>query len=276
MAHVWMVRAGQGGYVAEDFAQGNIAIGWNKIGDLSRATTSEDIRSEYLRAYPEAKQGEIANVVAMIHKFRSIIRPGDPVITFDKARREYLVGRVVSDYMFKPGDVKDHPHIRKVEWQGRVSRDHLRVASRNTLGSTLTLFSVPEDVWSDVSAALKGLPPDVGALPETAEQEREELEETRQDTQARALELIKDRILRLDDHQLEHLVAALLRGMGYRTRVTPRGRIGESTSLRLRTGLGFKSRALRWRLSIVGTPASARRIFGAFLAAYGPVTAACM
>lgn len=240
MAHVWMVRAGQGGYVAEDFAQGNIAIGWNKIGDLSRATTSEDIRSEYLRAYPEAKQGEIANVVAMIHKFRSIIRPGDPVITFDKARREYLVGRVVSDYMFKPGDVKDHPHIRKVEWQGRVSRDHLRVASRNTLGSTLTLFSVPEDVWSDVSAALKGLPPDVGALPETAEQEREELEETRQDTQARALELIKDRILRLDDHQLEHLVAALLRGMGYRTRVTPRGPDRGVDVFASPDGLGFQ------------------------------------
>lgn len=240
MTHVWMVRAGQGGYVAEDFARGNIAIGWSRVGDLSPATTSDDVRREYLKAYPDAKSGEIANVVAMLHKFRSIIRPGDPVITFDKARREYLVGKVVGDYMFLPGEVKDHPHIRKVEWQGRVSRDQLRVASRNTLGSTLTLFSVPEDVWLDVSGVLKGLPSEPGMLPETPEQEREELEETRQDTQARALELIKDRILRLDDSQLEHLVAALLRGMGYRTRVTPRGPDRGVDVFASPDGLGFQ------------------------------------
>lgn len=245
-----MVRAGQGGYVAEDFARGNIAIGWNKTGDLSPATTSDDIRREYLNAYPDAKPGEIANAVAMIHKFRSIIRPGDPVITFDKARREYLVGKVVSDYIFRPGEVKDHPHIRKVEWQGRVSRDKLRVAPRNTLGSTLTLFSVPEDVWLDVSAVLRGLPSEPGTLPETPEQEREELEETRQDTQARALELIKDRILRLDDSQLEHLVAALLRGMGYRTRVTPRGPDRGVDVFASPDGLGFQEPRIKVEVNI--------------------------
>jgi restriction system protein len=235
-----MVRAGQGGYVAEDFARGNIAIGWGKIGDLSGARTSNDIRHEYLAAYPDAKVGEIANAVAMIHKFRSIIRPGDSVLTFDKARREYLIGKVSSDYIFKPGEVTDHPHLRKVEWLGRVSRDHLRVASRNTLGSTLTLFSVPEDVWTDVSNTLNDRPQGSDAVRESPDQEREELEETREDTQARALELIKDKILRLDAAQLEHLVAALLRGMGYRTRVTPKGPDRGVDVFASPDGLGFQ------------------------------------
>jgi restriction system protein len=234
-----MVRAGQGGYVAEDFARGNIAIGWNKVGDLTSATTSGEIRNAYLAAYPDAKPGEVANAVAMIHKFRSTMKTGDYVLTFDKARREYLVGRVSGEYAFKPDEVKDHPHVRKVEWQGRVSRDRLRVASRNTLGSTLTLFSIPEEVWLDVSQAMKGdstVPPPADAI----EQEREELEETREDTQGRALELIKDRILRLDDAQMEHLVAALLRAMGYRTRVTPKGPDRGVDVFASPDGLGFQ------------------------------------
>ena len=239
MAHIWMVRAGQAGYVAEDFARGNIAIGWETIGDLGRATTSAEIRDAYMRAYPDAKLGEIGNAVAMIHKFRSVMKVGDRVLTFDKARREYLVGTVAGEYSFRPEEVKDHPHVRKVDWHGRVSRDRLRVASRNTLGSTLTLFSVPEEVWADVFEVLKGESP-ATLLIEAAEQEREELEETREDTQARALELIKDRILRLDDAQMEHLVAALLRGMGYRTRVTPKGPDRGVDVFASPDGLGFQ------------------------------------
>ena len=241
MAHVWMVRAGRGGYVAEDFARGYIAIGWGRVGDLTRATTVADIREAYARAYPEAKPGEIGNAVAMIQKFRSTIKIGDQVLSYDPARREYLVGKVAGDYTFTPDAVKDHPHVRKMEWVGRVSRDRLRVRSRNTLGSTLTLFSVPEDVISDVLDALGGR--SEYKVPESAaviDEEREELEETREDTQARALELIKDRLLRLDAEQMEHLVAALLRAMGYRTRVTPKGPDRGVDVFASPDGLGFQ------------------------------------
>jgi restriction system protein len=182
-----MVRAGTGGYVADDFARGQIAIGWNKIGDLTAAKTIDQVRNEYIRAYPDAKPGEVGNAVAMIHKFRSTLRIGDNVLSFYKARREYLVGEVTGDYAFKPGDVRDHPHVRTVAWVGQVSRDRLRVASRNTLGSVLTLFSVPEEVWADVSEVLRGQE-NVTQIPaEVIQEEREELEQTRQDTEARLL-----------------------------------------------------------------------------------------
>ncbi len=118
--------------------------------------TVDEVRAAYSKAYPNAKAGKIGNAVAMIHKFRSVLKPSDHVITYNPAQREYLVGNIVGDYMFKPGEIKDHVHLRKVDWLGRVSRDQLSVASRNTLGSTLTLFSVPVDVWSDISAALRG------------------------------------------------------------------------------------------------------------------------
>jgi restriction system protein len=84
---------------------------------------------------------------------------------------------------------------------------------------------VPPDVWSDISAALSG--GDKGSGKQSAvqveEEESEGIEESREDTEERARELIKDKVLRLDDSQMEHLVAALFRAMGYKARVTPKG-----------------------------------------------------
>jgi len=56
-----------------------------------------------------------------------------------------------------------------------------------------------------------------------ASQEKEKLEQLKEDTIGRAHELIKDKILELDDAELELLVAAVLRAMGYKARVTPKG-----------------------------------------------------
>jgi len=236
-----MIRAGRGGYVADEFARGYVAIGWARVGDITRATTPAEVRNAYIHAYPEAKPGEIGNAVAMINKFRATIKIGDQILSYDPSRREYMVGKVTGDYTFNPEAVRDHPHVRRVEWGGRVSRDRLKVRSRNTLGSTLTLFSVPEDVVNDVSEALNAQNQD--KVIETfvaAEEEREQLEESREDTEARALELIKDRLLRLDPEQMEHLVAALLRAMGYRTRVTPKGPDRGVDVFASPDGLGFQ------------------------------------
>jgi len=238
-----MVRAGQGGYVADEFeTRSCVAIGWPEVGDLSGTKSTADVRAAYLRAYPNAKPGEVGNAVAMLHKFRSTFRVSDHVISYDRASREYLVGDLTGEYQYQPGVVPDHPHFRSVHWTGRVSRDLLRVASRNTLGSTLTLFSLPREVWDDITHALRGeaVPVPAAVEAEHAAQERVEIEESRQDTQARALELIKDKLSRLDDVQMEQLVAALLRAMGYRTRVSAKGPDRGVDVFASPDGLGFQ------------------------------------
>ena len=66
---MWMVRAGEGGYLFEDFRKGSIvAIGWNEIGDLTGAGSQEEIRELYLRKYPAEKPAKMSNAVAMIFK----------------------------------------------------------------------------------------------------------------------------------------------------------------------------------------------------------------
>src|SRR5690606_14318642 len=51
----------------------------------------------------------------------------------------------------------------------------------------------------------------------------EEVAITKEDTVNRSKELIKDKIIGLDANDMELLVAALIRAMGFRARVTPKG-----------------------------------------------------
>ena len=221
MGNVWMVRAGEGGYLIDEFARGYVGIGWDKLGDLNTLSSQKALYPLYAKAFSTEKPTKVSGAVAMIYKFRAVIKVRDKVITYDPNKREYLVGTITSDYTYKPDEIRDYPHIRKVDWEGRVSRDALSASSRNSLGSILTLFSVNEDVWADISAALNGrqLPADE----ERIEEDKEELGVIREDVEAKARELIKDKILSLTDDEMEQLAAAILRAMGYRVRVSPKG-----------------------------------------------------
>lgn len=217
---MWMVRAGEQAYAFEDFKKGYIAIGWNDIGDLSDANTQEDIRLRYLNAFPGEHSAKVANAVAMIFKFRHVLQKGAKVLTYDPETRTYLVGVVTGEYQFEPNLVRDHAHCRAVNWTGTVERDKLKVTSRNSLGSTLTLFRVNDEVTADIESVLSGNAP---AATTSVQEEKEELDLLKEDTVSRAHELIRDRILSLSPDQMEQLVAALLRAMGYKTKITPKG-----------------------------------------------------
>jgi restriction system protein len=121
--------------------------------------------------------------------------------------------------------------------EGRINRDQLPVSARNSLGSTLTLFAINDEVWGNIAAVLAGKAETTELTPG---EEQVELEETREETVAKAHELIKDQVSRLDDSDLEHLTAALLRAMGYRTRVTPKGPDRGVDVFASPDGLGFQ------------------------------------
>jgi restriction system protein len=213
-----MVRS-SGGALMDDFRKGYVALGFGATADLSDATTPEAIRSLYEEANPDEKPGATNNAVAMLRKFRSVMQVGDNVVTYDPSSRHYLIGTIESDYFYKRGIVGTLAHLRKVRWTGDVPRDSLRVASRNSLGSVLTLFAVAPDVWDELVSASTN--PSAAGAPLL--DEREELEATKNDTKERAHELIKDKILRLDEDEMEELAAAILRAMGFKTRVSAKG-----------------------------------------------------
>lgn len=236
---MWMVRAGEGAYLIEEFEKGYVAIGWNDLGDLTDTSNQDQIKRKYMETYPGEHSSKAGNAAAMIFKFRHVLGQGIRVLTYNPESRTYLVGEIVGDYQFGFDVVRDYAHFRKVQWVGRVSRDQLKVSSRNSLGSTLTLFMVNDETIADIDSVLSG---NINAEPSISiSEEREELGQLKEDTASRAHELIKDRILALSPDDMEELVAALLRAMGYKAKVMPKGPDRGVDVLASPDGLGLES-----------------------------------
>lgn len=214
---MWMVRAGISAYLANEFEERKcVAIGWVQIGDLTKIETRKELEKLYAQAYPEHSKGKKAMSVGQLARFRFEIEKNDFVLTYNAERRIYLVGKITSDYVYKQNHVNDYSHIRMVEWVGEVSRDKLSTTTKNTIGAIMTLFLLNDDARQEFQRLLKGEQRKV-------EDESEELDAVKLEVMDRAREFIKDRVLKLDWAEMQDLVAGVLRGMGYKTRVSAKG-----------------------------------------------------
>jgi restriction system protein len=156
----------------------------------------------------------------VIYKFCSVVQKDDGVLSYDRNSREYLIGEIKSDYYYKPGVIEDYPNLRDVEWKSRVSRDNLQPGTRNSLGSTLTLFAISPEAWDDIQSAIRGETKPREAEKKIVETDFDQLRQNRIDE---AHESIKDKLLELDAYEMQEIVAAILRAMGFKTRVSARG-----------------------------------------------------
>lgn len=215
-----MIRAGEGGRLVEDFEKGFVAIGWRDMGDFSNLKSKEQVAAAFEAIYPDRKPSKKAKSVGVINKFLNIIQVGDIAVTYDPSTREYLVGEITGNYEYSPDTVGDHPHIRRATWRGRVSRDDLKTSSKNSLGSLLTLFALKPPLVEDLLGVLEGKPREAAQPLEPAEEEEGV---SKEDVVNQSKELIKDLITALDAEEMEELVAAILRAMGFRARVSPKG-----------------------------------------------------
>jgi restriction system protein len=237
---LWMVRSASGGRLADEFVEkGLVAIGGAPVGDLREFSGKQAILDALKKHRPDHKPGRRQAAASQWVRFRDEVQRSDRVITYDSSRRVYHVGEITSDYQHQPDIVAEFQHFRSVDWKGEVERDVLSARARNTLGSTLTLFRIPDEVADEILGALSGQPASESEGPELVEDEDEDalLEGYR----VRAMEIIKDRINRLDWRDLEHLVAGVLRAMGYKTRVSREGSDLGIDILASPDGFGFES-----------------------------------
>tara|TARA_R100000697_G_scaffold40593_5_gene53026 strand:- start:5534 stop:6517 length:984 start_codon:yes stop_codon:yes gene_type:complete len=233
-----MVRAGEGGRLIEDFDKGFVAIGWNELGNLNELKSKKDIAKAYKIKFPEQKPGKEALAVSTLHKFTSIVQRGDLAVTYDPSSRNYLVGEIVGDYEFNPQTVGGYANIRETKWLGKVSRDDLKQATKNSLGSVMTLFALKEHVIKDLLCVLDGNTSVAGVDDASGEDVEEDV--SKDDVINQSKELIKDRINALDPEEMEELVAALFQAMGYRARVSPKGPDRGVDVIASPDGLGLK------------------------------------
>jgi restriction system protein len=221
--HAWMIRAGDDNELADQIEREEaVAIGWDEIDqDLSTFHNRAAFKARYREAHPDHSDGRVAVNGGQLYRFVCEVDIGHWVLTYIKASRELLIGIIVGDYEYRPdggGFGPSYPHRREVQWLKRVSRDDFSQAARNSMGSTLTIFSLDDytgEIYRQVVA---------GPQPVTEEETSEEASPPYyQEVQAQADELIADLISRLDPYDFQDLVAALLRAMGFRAVSSPPG-----------------------------------------------------
>lgn len=240
MARMWMVR-GESGRLYEDFRdRGVAAIGWNKLAPKAKAgMTRKELIAIYQAVEPQAKIGTIISGASQVWRFINEMVVGDYVVTYSPSNRTYMIGTVSGASEFKPEWAEDSMAlVRSVQWQDHeVDRDALGTSTKNSLGSTLTIFQVPKPAAAELLAAISGKP-----APEMSESEvaSEDDVDPFADIETAAVERIKDLVSSLDPRDMEQLVAGILRAMGYKTQVSPVGADRGKDIIASPDGFGFQ------------------------------------
>lgn len=240
MARMWMVR-GEGGSLYEDFRErGVVAVGWGELAAKARLGMSRQQMIDLHRAaYPNANPRSTISGASQVWRFMNEMGEGDWVVTYSPANRTYMVGKVTGSAQYRP-EWMDHGMAlaRSVEWQPQeVVRDLLSATTKNSLGSTLTVFLVPVAAMQDVLAQAGG---ESSPLAAESEMDDEEVADSLADVELQARERIKDLVNALDWEEMQELVAGILRAMGYKTQVSPPGADRGKDIVASPDGFGFE------------------------------------
>lgn len=218
---LWMVRAGKNATYADDFVEnGFVGIGFADAGEIVIPIQKEALEKRIASANPTYSPGKVGNVASQVKRFYEELSVGDSVMTYDASQRLYFIGEITTD-------VEDRDHIlgraRGVAWSGQVSRDLLTAATRNTLGSIITLFLVRDAASEEIWTKAVQLGQELDAVDDSATHDTGQLDQSVNDIEAQANELIDDQIASLDWEQLQELVAEILIAMGFRAEISDRG-----------------------------------------------------
>lgn len=239
----WMIR-GESGRLYDEFRErGLVAVGWNEIADrVEPGMGRKELADLYQSTDPARRRASVVAGASQVWRFVNEIQVGDTVVTYSPANRTYLVGKVIGALEKRPELAElGMPLTRQVAWRDQeVSRDALGMAAKNSLGSTLTVFVVPEHAACALqdAAAGRGVAPapavDDGAVEDETLDQLESVEFA-------AIERIKDLVSRLNWSEMQELIAGLLRAMGYKTQISPAGPDRGKDIIASPDGFGFEN-----------------------------------
>lgn len=239
MTRMWMVR-GEGGSLYDTFRErGVVAIGWSMLAPHVRpGINRKQLIELYLATEPQIKRGTAVSGASQVWRFVNEVQNDDWVVTYAPANRLYQVGKVVGAATYRPDWAENGMALaRDVQWQPQeLSRDVLSPTTKNSLGSTLTLFEIPAAAAAEVFAVLNGQPR------QAIEDEAEEaiVTDPLANIESQTLERIKDRVSELDWDDMQQLVAGILRAMGYKTQISPPGSDRGKDIVASPDGFGFE------------------------------------
>ncbi|CAM3489158.1 restriction endonuclease [Aeromicrobium ponti] len=254
MKRWWMIRAGDNNELIPVWKEQGIAsIGWPKLGNPKHYRTKDEMIANANTVFAESKPNSRRSWVNQVWRFSREVKKGDRIITYNKEKRDYMVGTVLEPHFYDEsvGDPA-YPNNIKVEWgEITVERDSLSQAAKNSLGSVLTVFRVDE--WGNEIANLIEHP---FTDPEPTDEAEEK--EIIEDLVSKALVMVQDKVDMLDPWQMQELVGGLLQAMEYNVHVSPKGPDGGVDVLAYKDAFGFEKPIIKvqvkHRKSSAGAP----------------------
>lgn len=129
--HYWLFSPGDNAKIWDECYDGGfMAIGWDRIGDLSSFQTKEEIRQKMQELLNPKLSWKMSAHAAW--QFANEMQPGD--IVFAKKGMHTIVGKgiVTSDYRFDPSR-KSYKNIRSVKWTHKGTWPHPGQAAMKTM-----------------------------------------------------------------------------------------------------------------------------------------------
>ena len=196
-----------------------IAIGWEELGDLSRLPQNKEaLRLEYQKVFPTAKKMSVANCVGSISRFVFDMKVGDYIVFPSKYNREINLGVVESEYYYEP-ESQIYNHRRKVRWLKHLPRVAFTQGALYEVGAFTTCFEIKNYTDEFLSALDKNFKTKKAEtiIDETIERTAADIQNTTCDF------ILKELSRKQKGYPLEEFIADLLRAMGYRAIVSPKG-----------------------------------------------------
>ncbi|MFI8567709.1 restriction endonuclease [Rhodococcus sp. NPDC078407] len=244
---------------------GFVSIGWDEVGDLALIGPDRDaLKIAIASAYPLAKPGAVPVWAGVLLRFGFEMAVGDIVVAPQKSDSTVSLGRITGASEYFPA-VPIHRHRRTVEWiETGIARAEFSQKALYEIGSALTLFRVKTHAHEFLSRMTPGIvdgdgspstdvPSSVDEAVEWAEEEpnADKIDRFTRDFVAKTL------YANLSHEEFEHFVADVLRGLGYRARLTQYSNDGGVDVIAHRDPLGLEPPLLKVQCKhSLGKPAS--------------------
>jgi len=126
---LWVVRAGDKGQQEDGVLKNNIvAIGWNKLEDLSQFTNFETFYKYFKQTHPREKHDKPTDydkssrlMAGEVWAFLKKINVGDLVILPSKKSDDIFIGKIKGGYEYKQY-TENIKHTRPVEWLKTIKK----------------------------------------------------------------------------------------------------------------------------------------------------------
>ena len=236
---LWRIIPGKDGEFEDTMLENHvIALGGNKIGDLIKMNTWEELREEFKQAYQIVSNLSAGVQAGNLWRLLNEVKVGDHVALALKSQSSIVIGEVKGPYSFNPRIDENCPHVRNVAWLSgpipRILFPHDILYSFNAL---IALCGVYKPNAEDrVLAVMRshGQP-----APELVIEEVEEVEQSIDIVQTSTDQILTQIQENFRKHRMATLVEAILQAQGYFTMKMPPGPDGGVDILAGEGNLGF-------------------------------------